>query len=187
MHEYLIRSIPLTWSFALQIFWASQVYALPPLSNGPLFLGGNISPNVMFTLDDSGSMHFEIMPEELILQEVRYMFPRASGVYGAADYNNYVVDFDSANRYTASLRSSYVNKIYYDPTVRYQPWSNSDGSLMSNASPTCAYHNPYNTAVGCRDLTANNTQTAAWLKNDGTLSSSSSKTFYPTVYFKYNW
>lgn len=186
MHEYLIRSIPLTWSFALQIFWASQVYALPPLSNGPLFLGGNISPNVMFTLDDSGSMHFEIMPEELILQEVRYMFPRASGVYGAADYNNYVVDFDSANRYTASLRSSYVNKIYYDPTVRYQPWSNSDGSLMSNASPTCAYHNPYNTAVDCRDLTANNTQTAAWLKNDGTLSSSSSKTFYPAVYFKYN-
>ena len=49
----------------------SSVLALPPLSNTPLFLGGNISPNVMFTLDDSGSMHFEIMPEDLILQDVR--------------------------------------------------------------------------------------------------------------------
>ncbi len=82
MQENLIRSMILIWSFSLQIFWVSQVYALSPLSNGPLFLGGNISPNVMFTLDDSGSMHFEIMPENLILQDVRYMFPRASSVYG---------------------------------------------------------------------------------------------------------
>jgi len=186
MQENLIRSMILIWSFSLQIFWVSQVYALSPLSNGPLFLGGNISPNVMFTLDDSGSMHFEIMPENLILQDVRYMFPRASSVYGPSDYSNYVADFDPANRYTASLRSSYVNKIYYDPAVRYLPWSNADGSLMSNANPTCAYHNPLNTAAGCRNLTVNNTQTARWLQNSGSLSSSQSKTFYPAVYFKYN-
>lgn len=186
MQENLIRSTILTWSFSLQIFWAGQVYALSPLSNGPLFLGGNISPNVMFTLDDSGSMHFEIMPENLILQSVRYMFPRASGVYGADDYSNYVVAFDSANRYTASLRSSYVNKIYYDPAVRYLPWSNADGSLMTNANPTCAYHNPFKTAAGCRNLTVNNTQTASWLQSDGSRSSSLSKTFYPAVHFKYN-
>ncbi len=162
------------------------VYAAPPLSNSPLFLGGNISPNVMFTLDDSGSMHFEIMPEELIRQSVYYMFPRASGVYGGSDYSNYVVDFDPANRYTASLRSSNVNKMYYNPEVRYIPWSNSDGSLMNNADPTCAYHNPKNTAAGCRNLTANNTQTARWLKDDGTRSSSLSETFYPAVYYQYN-
>lgn len=168
------------------IILIDNVYALPPLSNTPLFLGGNISPNVMFTLDDSGSMHFEIMPEELIRQDVRYMFPRASGVYGADDYSNYVVDFDSTNRYTASLRSSYVNKVYYDPAVRYLPWSNADGSLMNNADPTCAYHNPINTGAGCRNLTVDNTQTARWLKDDGTRSSSQSKAFYPAVYYKYN-
>ena len=170
----------------LMIMLTGVSHALPPLSNGPLFLGGNISPNVMFTLDDSGSMHFEIMPEELIRQNVRYMFPRASGVYGGSDYSNYVVDFDSSNRYTASLRSSYVNKIYYNPTVRYLPWSNSDGSLMNKADPACAYHNPFNTGAGCRNLTVNNTQTASWLQNDGTRSSSQSETFYPAVYFKYN-
>ena len=170
---------------ALVVNLIGAAYAAPPLSNSPLFLGGNISPNVMFTLDDSGSMHFEIMPESLILQDVRYMFPRASGVYGADDYSNYVVDFEPTNKYTASLRSSHVNKIYYDPTVRYQPWSNADGSLMNNADPTCAPHNPLNTAAGCRNLTVNNTQTARWLKSDGTRSSSSSKTFYPAVYFNY--
>ncbi len=174
---------------SLPLLFVSSVYA-GPLADGPLFLGGNISPNVMFTLDDSGSMQFEIMPGDLIKKNVRYMFPRASGIYGADDYSNYVVgfngaDFDSSNQYTASLRSSHVNKIYYNPAVRYLPWSNSDGSLMGNASPTCAPHNPKNTGAGCRNLTVNNTQTARWLKKDGERSSSDSRTFYPAVHFIY--
>ncbi|MCC7091477.1 MAG: pilus assembly protein PilC, partial [Nitrosomonas sp.] len=115
---------------SLSINWPGEIHAAPPLSNSPLFLGGNISPNVMFTLDDSGSMHFEIMPEELIRKDARFMFPHADSVYGGADYNNYVVDFDPTSKYAASLRSSHVNKIYYNPAVRYLPWSNADGSLM---------------------------------------------------------
>lgn len=186
MKKNLICAMGLKWILCLPLGLAGSVHALLPLSNNPLFLGGNISPNVMFTQDDSGSMHFEIMPESLILQDVFYMFPRATGIYGASDYNNYVVDFDSTNRYTASLRSNTVNRIYYNPTVRYQPWSNADGSLMANASLTCAPHNPMDTAQGCRNLTVNNTQSANWLRSDGTLSSSQSKTFYPAVYFSYN-
>lgn len=186
MNKNLIRSMLLggVWCFLAVI--SKPIYALSPLSNGPLFLGGNISPNVMFTLDDSGSMQFEIMPQELIIQSVRYMFPRVNDVYGGSDYSNYVVDFDPTNKYTTSLRSSYVNKIYYDPTVSYLPWSNNDGSLMSNADPTCAPHNPMITSKGCRNLTVNNTETARWLRDNGSLSSSSSKTFYPAVYFRYN-
>ena len=186
MNKNLIRSILLgsVWCFLIVI--AKPIYALSPLSNGPLFLGGNISPNVMFTLDDSGSMQFEIMPQDLIIQSVRYMYPRADDVYGGSDYSNYVVDFDPSNKYTASLRSSYVNKIYYDPTVSYLPWSNHDGSLMSNADPTCAPHNPMITGKGCRNLTTNNNQSARWLQNDGSRSSWQSKNFYPAVYFQYN-
>lgn len=72
----------------------------PPLSNGPLFLGGNISPNVMFTLDDSGSMQFEFMPDDLVntLNAYYYMFPRATGVYGGGEYNNAAIDFDPTNK-----------------------------------------------------------------------------------------
>lgn len=165
--------------------WPGAIFATPPLSNSPLFLGGNISPNVMFTLDDSGSMHFEIMPEELIRKEARFMFPIADGVYGGADYDNNVVDFDTTSKYAASLRSSHVNKIYYNPTVRYLPWSNADGSLMTNADPTCAYHNPLNTGAGCRNLTSNNSKRAFWLEKNGNLDDET-KTFYPAVYFQYN-
>lgn len=191
MKKNLLHSVILKYVVCLPLIFASQAHALSPLSNSPLFLGGNISPNVMFTLDDSGSMQFEIMPGNLIIRSVRYMFPRASGIYGGSDYNNYVVgfngsDFDSSNQYTASLRSSHVNKIYYNPAARYFPWSDADGFLMSDANPTCAPHNPMNTGAGCRNLTVNNTQTARWLEKDGGRSSSDSRTFYPAVYFQYN-
>lgn len=156
------------------------------LSDVPLYLTTAVDPNVMFTLDDSGSMQFEIMPEDWIFRDVYYMFPRASSIYGADDYKNRAVDFDPDNPYTAALRSGQINKIYYNPTVRYQPWSNADGSLMSNASPSCAPHNPKNTSAGCRNLTVNNSQATQWLERDGDLSNLETRTFYPAVYFNYN-
>lgn len=174
------------WAMCVPLLAIMESHALSPFSHEPLFLGSGLDPNVFFTLDDSGSMQWEIMPEGEIKAAVYFMFPRADGIYGSSDYNNYSVDFDPANGYTARLRSSYNNKIYYNPQVTYLPWSNADGSLMANASTTCAPHNPANPSKGCRNLTANNTQTARWLTSSGTLSSSSSsKTFYPAVYFKY--
>lgn len=182
-HKSFFRVLPL--GVCLPLILAGQAHALPPLSDSPLFLGGNISPNVMFTLDDSGSMQWEIMPESL-RNATYYMFPTGSDIYGGTDYSNYVVDFDPANSKTTLLRSSHNNTIYYNPAVTYAPWSNADGSLMANAIITQAYHNPANTAKGYRNLTANNTQTASWLKSDGTFTASTSKTFYPAVYYRYN-
>ena len=59
MQKILLRHIFLAHAILgmLVVNLIGGVYAAPPLSNSPLFLGGNISPNVMFTLDDSGSMH----------------------------------------------------------------------------------------------------------------------------------
>lgn len=176
------------------VFMPIRVNAALPLSDIPLFLTTSVDPNIIFTLDDSGSMQFEIMPDELIPStssssnafDVRFVYPVKSGTYGGNTYGNHVVDFDSNNGYTAKLRSSHVNKIYYDPTVRYLPWSNADGSLMANASITCAPHNPFNTTAGCRNLTENNTQSARWLNSDGTLTTEQNKTFHPAVYFRYN-
>lgn len=183
MKSSTLTSLGLRGLALLPLLVTSQAYALT-LSDSPLFLGGNISPNVMFTLDDSGSMQWEVMPEDYLY--VYYMFPPATNIYGGTGYTNYTTDFDATNPYTTLLRSSHNNKIYYNPEVTYSPWSNSDGTLMANASLTCAPHNPTNTGAGCRDLTANNTQSARWLKSDGSFTSSTSKTFYPAVYFKYN-
>lgn len=42
---------------------------------------------------------------------------------------------------------------------------NADGTLMSNASSTCAPHNPANTAAGCRDLTVSDSKkSTGWIK-----------------------
>jgi len=170
---------------ALFILMPIRTEAALTLSDVPLFLTTAVDPNIIFTLDDSGSMQFEIMPEGLIIKGVRFVYPVREGTYGGGTYDNYVVGFDSNNGYTAKLRSSHVNKIYYNPEVRYLPWSNADGSLMDNADITCAPHNPFNTAKGCRNLTVNNTQSAAWLKSDGDVALATSRTFYPAVYFRY--
>ncbi|ABI60066.1 putative type 4 fimbrial biogenesis protein PilY1 [Nitrosomonas eutropha C91] len=181
----VIRAWMFMACFLCMLIRAESAGATLPLSDVPLFLTTAVDPNVIFTLDDSGSMQFEIMPDSLIKSSVRFVYPRVSSTYGGDSYSNYVVGFDLNNKYTASLRSSHVNKIYYDPTVRYLPWSKADGSLMDNASITCAPHNPFNTAAGCRNLTVDNTQSAAWLKDNGSLTDTESQTFYPAVYFRY--
>lgn len=187
--EVKLKKLGITRVCIIAILIASiptYVQAALALSDVPLFLTTAVEPNIMVTLDDSGSMQSEIMPEDWVFQNVRFMFPRTAGVYGGNDYENKVIDFDQNNPYSAALRSSQINKIFYNPSVRYQPWSNADGSLMSNASPTCAPHNPMNTVVGCRDLTVNTTQTARWLNSDGSLSDAEPRTFYPATYFNYN-
>ena len=159
----------------------------------PMFLGASVEPNVMFTLDDSGSMHWELMPDSLIYSY--FVFPRANQIYGPNDYTNYVVSFTQANNiYDKWARSSAINKIYYDPAISYRPWSKADGSMMSNASITCAPHNPADTAKGCRNLTVNNTQTADWDSYNGTFANfpagagfagGASRTFWPALYYRY--
>ncbi len=190
MKKNLIRSVVLKYLVCLPFILVGQSYALQPLSDSPLFLGGNISPNVMFTLDDSGSMHWEIMPDNSIYSY--FMFPRASAVYNSgSDYSSYVPTFVDGYSYSARTRSAQTNPIYYNPAVTYQPWSNSDGSLMPNAVPTAAYHNPVKISAGSRNLTVNNTQSAGWDScNNGSFSgcgySTASRTFYPSVYFYFN-
>ncbi|MDL1865819.1 pilus assembly protein PilY [Betaproteobacteria bacterium PRO4] len=195
---YIISAIQR--AILLLVLMPLPVQAALSLSDVPLFLTTAVDPNIIFTLDDSGSMQFEIMPEGLIIKDVRFVYPRVSSTYGGGSYNNYVAGFDSNNGYTAKLRSSHVNKIYYDPTVRYLPWSKADGSLMDNANITCAPHNPFNTAAGCRNFQEDNSDTAGvkWLNSGGTLTDATVTTtgtgskkktvyesFFPAVYFQY--
>lgn len=165
----------------------------------PLQAGSPIAPNIMFILDDSGSMHFEIMPDEYIFfnqsnGSSTYLFPRANGVYGDSDYNNNVATVDSGVGYNALTRSPQVNRIYYNPTVTYAPWAKADGSLYPNASLTCALHNPERPGTGaeyCRDLTANggryNSNTWRTCQNTSsgscTSSTSNTKTYWPATYY----
>ncbi|WP_421197104.1 pilus assembly protein [Aeromonas enteropelogenes] len=175
----------LGFGLSMMLCCASAQAALD-IAQVPLYLGTRADPNIMFTLDDSGSMHFEIMPESLIENDARYVYPRASQVYGSDDYDNYTITFASDNARNAYVRSSHNNKLYYNPQLTYRPWANADGSLMANAKVTCAPHNPMKMAVGCRDLTQTN---RAWWAIYYTEFSpyyyNQDESFWPAVYFDY--
>ncbi|WP_421182088.1 pilus assembly protein [Aeromonas enteropelogenes] len=175
----------LGFGLSMMLCCASAQAALD-IAQVPLYLGTRADPNIMFTLDDSGSMHFEIMPESLIENDARYVYPRASQVYGSDDYDNYTITFASDNARNAYVRSSHNNKLYYNPQLTYRPWANADGSLMANAKVTCAPHNPMKTAAGCRDLTQTN---RAWWAIYYTEFSpyyyNQDESFWPAVYFDY--
>lgn len=204
------------------------------ISNLPPLVKANVPPNVFYTLDDSGSMMFEAMPEELTPTGnasldgsridmftycgsncwVTRVFPSPQDVYnvsGAGNYstNNQAVVGYSDNITVARWRSAAVNKVYYDPNVRYDPWvdpasissTNPYGSKMANADPAAAKYNPV-TVTGMSTATLNLTieqsrtlHSNTWLNDAAngvtttptwTVNGSSKTTFYPATYFQYN-
>jgi len=92
--------------------WGSSTSALgTAFDNTPLATSGNTSvkPNVLFILDDSGSMGWEYLPDSV--------------------KNN-----DDRNCY----RNHYYNGAYYNPDVSYTPPVRADGTSYSNATFTAA-------------------------------------------------
>lgn len=158
------------------------------IAQTPLYLGTRAEPNIMFTLDNSSSMLSEVMPEELVPSNlsVFFIYPRADDVYGSYDWSNSTVTFASNSDFNAYNRSSQNNRLYYNPSLTYRPWANADGSLMANASITCAPHNPTNTTAGCRDLTKNNKFRADYYTNfSSDYNRNAEETFWPAIYFSY--
>ena len=75
------------------------------LSDTPLFTLAGVDPNIVLTMDDSGSMAWSFMPTS-------------------------VGDYPSTRR----AKSAAFNKIYYDPTVLYEPPVDEDGNSLGDAS-----------------------------------------------------
>ena len=147
------------------------------ISDSPLFLGIQADPNIMFLLDDSGSMHWEFMPDELgyPLSYNAFMYPQPANVYGAGDYRiacsgytprYFVPNFNDSNAYNLVLRSPDFNKTYYNPDINYGPWYNADGTQMSDADPANAPYNPANPGLGDLDLTSRQTGRAFWFSGN---------------------
>lgn len=160
-------SIFLTAYLMLAVYTA-QTHAIT-LSQSPLFLSQGADPNVVFVIDDSGSMRFETMPERyrmaykhVISRDISIsittdaLFPRtASGLFSVDDDYHIVAPGGTGNVYGMLVRSS-NNTIYYNPAIHYKPWIKWDGTSFPQANPTCAYDIPTkNTgafAAACRNL-----------------------------------
>ncbi len=98
------------------------------LADKPMASGtsGEVKPNVMIVLDDSGSMTWTYMPDEAV---------SFHGSYGYA--------------------SSQCNAVYYDPDVIYEPPVKADGSLYADAKFTSARDDGFNTSSTKRNLDSN--------------------------------
>lgn len=110
-------------SGVLVAFAAATVNAAVTIPDKPLLVADGVAPNILFILDDSGSMQFTAMPEDAYDRNI-------AGQYGIG----------LADRPEA--RSSEHNSIYYDPSKTYLPWKNADGSRMANTPFTAVWTNP---------------------------------------------
>jgi len=158
----------------------------------PLFITPNLDSNIMFILDDSGSMHWEIMPDENMYHST-YLFPRPAGVYGGSDYANEVPDFLDNNIHNVFSRSPQNNAIFYNPQINYLPWKNSTGASLGDVSPSAAPYNRTNN-VGALDLTTQQSQSATWVRNITDQNQNSSvlscgnscvQSFWPITFYMY--
>lgn len=101
---------------------AGQAAQAFTISNMPVFLPTPPPPNIVVTLDDSGSMRWAYAPDALC----------------------------SAHN-TRRAKSSDFNPIYYNPAIRYDAPPNADGSLRST-SFTAAWINGFATGQGSVNL-----------------------------------
>lgn len=118
------------------------------LANAPLETGTTVDPNIMFIIDDSGSMQQGMMPEGL--EDSAGISSRCSRD-DYADQSLCFYDLDG-RRY---LASSYLNKLYYNPSVTYKTPLKADGSVVNTVSFTSALVDGYDSGSSRINLSNN--------------------------------
>ncbi|OEY66660.1 hypothetical protein BG841_09480 [Marinobacter sp. X15-166B] len=158
----------------------SALAASVQIADVPPFLGGSVAPNIMFIIDDSGSMQFEV-PESDDVHGTRYLFPPVSNMYGSSIYSNRIFTFEDGNEYNRYFRSAANNPFFYDPTKTYQPWFKGDRSQWPQADPEAAYYFPGRTGSATLNLTVKHSH-SAWKNNSGN-NDNTKRDFWPITYY----
>ncbi|WP_197473927.1 hypothetical protein, partial [Oleiphilus sp. HI0066] len=139
-------------------------YSAPgQLADQPLWLGSSVKHNLMFAIDDSGSMDWELsFPVNDGTPRLRSdgNFVDSNGDYlNSGGYGQYAYVFANgvdtggydgrrlySNRYAippiaqyASAKSSAYNTAYYDPSVTYDPWPTFTNAEFDSVAKTNGY------------------------------------------------
>ena len=134
------------------------------LADTPLFLSNSVEPNILFMLDDSGSMDWGLMtPENNGIMRISCDYHHVQPAPDIGDRmvlptEDTVRELLIAAPYGGVWRgwSKDYNRLYYDPSITYTPWpgENQSGTPYANANPTATWLNPYVPGDGTVDLTA---------------------------------
>lgn len=148
------------WSAALGAFVATLL-ALPvnagvAIPDDPLTTGNRVAPNILFILDDSGSMAWRYMYNVDLTR-----ITGANGFESARTGDNRSVD----STYTTTSTTPYAlydqnyrtNTVYYNPTQNYEPWVQANGNDMAGGTDYASAYSDINRAVTATNL-GNNLQ-----------------------------
>lgn len=147
---------------SLAFGWAGSVLAGNlSISNVPLGTGTGISvkPNLVFILDDSGSMGSDYMPDYINDSDI---CPNKDNWGGATD---------SCTIGDPPYTTAALNTVYYNPAIRYRPPKKADGTEFDNADPSTPYSNFYplnasGTPASTSTKTLASYQNTAWCKTN---------------------
>lgn len=124
-------------SMAISISVSANTLAIP---NVPLQTGSDVPANIMFLIDDSGSMNFEYMPDALHYGWAAPLrcisWDRWGRCNGSANYGTDVT--------YPWYYSSHVNTSYYNPNVKYSLPVNASGATLDQPSFNNAWMDGFN-------------------------------------------
>ncbi len=129
MLSILLRTITLGLLLSTHAAFSANDIASSPINH---LISAQVKPNIFFILDDSGSMQWSYLGDEVVI-------------------NGY--------EKTVGYRNSLCNKIYYNPSVVYEPPEKSDGTSYPSQSFTAALYDGFKSDSIAVDLS---TSFTAW-------------------------
>ena len=159
--SFLSKLLSVKAALMLAMLVGAAAMAQTAPSQDPLLSrdGGGVPPNIMLTMDDSGSMTWSHMPEVTVYAGA-YTIANPIGSNGArmdpGESSSKIVSFigtvaavpGSSNYRQRLLRSPDTNTIYYNPEIRYDPWAVATGGRMTAYSAAAAPLDPMNPSTG---------------------------------------
>lgn len=104
------------------------------IPNDPLTTGNRVPPNIMFILDDSGSMVWDFMPGPFDSREFK-----DGGSLATTPVN-------------ISIAAYTRNTLSYNPNIKYTAWTKADGSLVSGGTSFTSVYDDDSGASGNKNL-----------------------------------
>lgn len=151
------RQSAIAAALVLSMLHGQVVAAALTLPTVPIFLGTVVPPNLMFVLDDSGSMFWSWLPDSSVnfRSTNNFRFSTAAGAVVVDDVNDYpyyatTIGPNGSSRY--GLFTAQCNGAYFNPNVTYTPPVDANGVQLPDASYTAAWFDGMRPGLGTLNL-----------------------------------